>query len=222
MLPSIAEQFSTQKLEKFRATIAASARVLVALALPVAIILTVALPPFLAFASQLGSADFSMLTWVTRAFLLGLMGHCLLELSTRIFYAQQNAVTPMVASGLNLAVFALTGLLLSRQLFASGVALADSIAFTSQALILFLIFYRKGQIQDSNGLINSSLRKTLSTILRALAGGVTGSGSYYLVTKLALPFPDLIAASAGAILGFFAAMIWVIPELRTFTRMQEN
>lgn len=223
LLPSIAEQFSTHQIQKFKDTVATSARVLIALAIPAAIILIVAIPPFLAFASQLGSADLSMLTWVTRAFLLGLTGHCLLELSTRIFYAQQNAIIPMIAAGLNLIIFSLSGWLFSTYWFASGLALADSLAFTSQALILFLLFYkRRSNLNIESSWGSKSGFSTGSTIIRAFAGGTTGALIYYATFRL-LPFlSDLIAATVAAALGFLGAMIWVLPELRTFIHIQEN
>lgn len=222
LLPSIAEQFSTHKLKEFRETIITSARVLIALALPAAIVLIAAIPPFLAFASQVGSADFETLTWVTRAFLLGLTGHCLLELSTRIFYAQQNAVIPMLAAGLNLILFSSVGWLLSARLAASGLALADAIAFTSQALILFFLFFRnKNKIINKESGSNGYL-PIINTILRSLAGGAGGALVFIIVTRVFGGLPELIIASIGAILGFISALIWVLPELRAFMRIQEN
>ena len=140
MLPTISEQFAKQEIEQFKETIHRIQRVLIALAIPSALLLAVSLPPFLEFAFGFNAAGTDVLLWVTRAFLVGLLGHCLLELGSRIFFAQQNALIPFFGSVLNLVVYILFGALLASPLGAPGVALSDAIAFTSQAAFLLIVF----------------------------------------------------------------------------------
>jgi hypothetical protein len=83
--------------------------VLIALAVPSAILLAVVLRPFLEFAFGFDNQSTTILMAVTRAFLAGLLSHCLLELGSRIYFARQNALIPFAGSAVNLVVYILCG-----------------------------------------------------------------------------------------------------------------
>jgi len=68
-----------------------------ALTIPIAVILSLSLAPFLNLAFNLGDAGTQVLLAVTQGFLIGLMGHSLLEVASRSFYAQQDAKIPLYA-----------------------------------------------------------------------------------------------------------------------------
>lgn len=71
--------------------------------------------------------------------MLGLTGHCLLEVASRAFYAQQNARIPLFAAMVNIFLYVTVGRLLFKPLGAAGISLTDAIAFTSQAVFLLIM-----------------------------------------------------------------------------------
>ena len=79
----------------------------------------------------------------TRIYLLGLMGHTLLEVSARSFYARQDARTPLFAAALNSALYILLAFNLAPRFGVGGIALANGLAFTGEALLLLFLLNRK-------------------------------------------------------------------------------
>ncbi len=139
LLPTISEHFALGEREQYQATINRALRVILALTLPIAALMAVALRPLVAGVFHFDSAGVELVVWCTRAYLLGLMGHALLETSARSFYAQQDAITPLFVAALNAAAYIIFAVLLSRWVGAPGIALANTLAFTSEALLLLLL-----------------------------------------------------------------------------------
>jgi putative peptidoglycan lipid II flippase len=78
-----------------------------------------------------------------RLFLLGLAGHSLVEVAARTFYAHQDARTPLLLAALTLAVFVGLGLALIPALGFAALALANSLAFSFEAVVMLAILYRR-------------------------------------------------------------------------------
>jgi putative peptidoglycan lipid II flippase len=199
LLPTLSEQITNNDIHSFR--------VITAITLPIAVILAINLGPLI---QVLGFTDSgtNLVLWTSRAFLVGLVGHSLLEVASRSFYAQHNAKTPLIASGLTLAAFALMAIPLSRSLGAPGIGLANSLAYTGEALLLFFLLYRRMPFHPR-------LKKTL---LRAGAACVIGGGlSVLLQTQVGTSASTLVnlaitlgilTLSGGIILPF------MLPELK--------
>jgi putative peptidoglycan lipid II flippase len=138
----------------------------------------------------------------------GLLGHSLLEVAARSFYAQHNAKTPLLASGLTLVAFILLAIPLSRILGAPGIGLANTLAFTGEALLLFILLNRVMPFRPH-------LKGTLT---RSIAASIAGAGlSLLLQTLLGEPSSTLAgvgAASGIIILSTGIALPWLLPELR--------
>jgi hypothetical protein len=81
--------------------------------------------------------------WATRFYLIGLMGHSILELASRSFYAHLDARTPLYLAAINVLVYLILAIGLSQVLGANGIALANSIAFTSEAIALLYLLNRR-------------------------------------------------------------------------------
>lgn len=79
-----------------------------------------------------------------RLMMLGLVGHALKEVAARTFYALQDARPPLVTAAVNLGVFAALSLALIPSLGFTALALANSAAFTLEALIMLAILVRRG------------------------------------------------------------------------------
>jgi putative peptidoglycan lipid II flippase len=137
-----------------------------------------------------------------------LAGHALLEIASRSFYAQQNALVPFYAAALNSVAFILLAIGLTSVMGAGGIALAGSISFTVEALILIWLLARRFP----------GLAAGRSTLIRvSLATAASAAFVYALMTWA--PIPILVASLGGMTIGFLLVMIFVFPELRIFLRL---
>ncbi len=222
LLPTISEQYAKGEIEQFRHTIARIKQVLIALAVPSAVLLAAVLGPFLSFAFGFDAESTQLLLWVSRAFLAGLLSHCLLELGARIYFARQNAVIPLIGSAINLVVYILFGALLTNPMGATGIALADAAAFTAQSGFLFLTFgvitLKEKQIQPSFKhlwQIGAGQPDTRDTFLRALLGSVVGGLVILLMLNtLNAILPSLVVGLLAALAGMTIALLFVKKELK--------
>lgn len=210
LLPTLSEHFTRGEGEAFSETVNKAVKVLFAITMPVAAALAFGLQPLLGLAFDFGAAGTSLLTWVTAAFMLGLFGHSLKEVSARSFYANQNAIIPLITAGGNVLLYALIGFLLFRPLGAPGIALTDSIVFTLEAVVLLALLIRTGRVSITFG----------STFVRGFAAAATAA----VITILGIQFLEplvhpLLAGTIPMLLGFGLGLLWVLPEVRTLAKL---
>ena len=224
LLPTISELFARKDRAGYSTTIEKVERVLIALALPITIVLALTLRPFLEFAFGFDNTATLQLLWVTRGFLIGLLGHCLLELGSRIFFSQQNAVIPLIASIVNLGIYILTGKLLSIRLDAPGVALADSIAFSSQAALLLILFYirekKSMRAETGTGQITKQTSPELKqTILRTVIGSAAAGTVAWFVLQHSASYSALLQGSASFLAGMVVILPFIWKEVKVFNKL---
>ncbi len=207
LLPTLAEHAAAGRWEAWKDAFTRGFRALLALTLPAAGVLWAALPgliPLLGFDAE----GVRLVTWTTRAYLVGLTGHALLELTARGFYARQNAVTPLLASGINTALYLTLALLFGRHLGAPGIGLANALAFTTEGLLL-LAFQRR-ELTWAPPALASLGRGLAGAVLGGLVGWATltwGPG--------ALLMRGLLAAALGGLVTvpFWAREVWDIVRM---------
>jgi putative peptidoglycan lipid II flippase len=203
LLPTISEQFARGAAAVFESLLARAVRVLTVLSLPVTALMILFVEPFVQAVFRFDPADTALVAGVARAYLLGLLGHSLLEVAARGFYAQQDARTPLRVTAIGLTTFAACAALLFRPLGANGIALANSIAFTLEAVILLVLLRRSyPSILD--------LRRPAA---RAIAGTLLASAAALVAWSL-IPAGGFLAASAALAIGGAVALPFVLPELR--------
>jgi len=228
LLPTISELASTEHLVQFKALMEKAARVLIAFAIPIAVILSIGLEPLVKVVFDFNQAQTTLLLWVTRGFLVGLLGHCLMEIASRSFYARQNAVTPMIFAGINGLLYIIFGMAFSRTVGVMGIALGDSLSFTIEACLLLMIlswqlFFREAKPApllarwklifhpDPQGM-NTIVRSILAAIIASI---VTLLGIRYLIQ----PLGSLGASLTAMILGAAAALPFIWKECRQVLRL---
>lgn len=201
LLPTLSEQVALADQERFQATLASGLKIILAFCLPLILLLSVVIRPVVAVLGfdQNGT---SLVTWTARAFLLGLVGHSLLEVAARAFYAKQNARTPLFASFLNTILFVLVASLLAKPLGAPGIALANTISFTSEAALLWILLRRQRQ---RGWQIHSTFIRSLT------AAGLSAAAAYGIQF---LPLPHLFLAIVAGISGLLIAIPWILPEIK--------
>jgi putative peptidoglycan lipid II flippase len=210
LLPTLAEQFSSERIEEFKATISRALHFLLAVTPAVAVILSLGIPPLLNLAFDFGEQGTRLLSWVTAAFLLGLTGHSLKEVGARAFYARQKPYPPLITAGINILLYIVLGVVLYRPLGAPGIALTDSIVFTSEAILLFIMTKRQVNIQY----------KATPVILRSIAAAITGG----LVTWGGISFlsqyvPILAVSLLSMLLAISLSLLWMIPEIKSLRNL---
>ena len=227
LLPTLSEYIAKEDLKKFKATIQNVGRVLIALAIPAAVLLSAALEPFLTFAFGFNTTGTKLLMGVARAFLAGLLGHVFLELGARIFFAQQNARIPLIGSGINLILFIIYGNLLADSLAAVGVGLADAIAFSGQALFLMgiykihLLMKEKPQLPLKPCLKKIAPEKNiLLTLARTIVGSVVGGSVIWLmIYHLQWNLVGLILGVLASSVGILCTIPFIFKELRMLLKL---
>ena len=207
LLPSISEQITRNERKRFSNLLNRAVRVLLAFTLPISLLVAIGVTPLIElFAFDQGGS--ALVVWTARAFLLGLVGHALLEIGARGFYAQQDAITPLLASALMAATFTLLALGLSRSIGAAGIALANSIAFSGEALLLLFLLNRKFP-----GVLK--LGRTLPRVITAaLVGGLVMA-----VLIAVLPLHSSIAAIVALGMGVLAVLPFIWPEIKTLATL---
>jgi putative peptidoglycan lipid II flippase len=205
LLPTLAEQIARNDLAAFKATIERAGRVLIALTLPVAAVLACGLAPLVKTAFGLPAAENAVVVWVSQAYLAGLMGHSLMEVAARSFYARQDARIPLFAAALNVAAFALLAFLFLKPLGAFGIAISNSLAYTGEAALLFFLLNRR---------LPTGL-KFGGALLRAALAACAGAAVTWLVLQIPfLPLPAVVLAFIALAFGALAALPIVWQEVR--------
>ncbi|MCJ7535528.1 MAG: murein biosynthesis integral membrane protein MurJ [Anaerolineales bacterium] len=151
-LPTFSAQFAQNKLNEMRSSLASSLRSVLLLSLPAAVGLIILRQPLVELIYQRGeftARSTELVAWALLWFAVGLVGHSLVEIMVRAFYAMHDTKTPVLigiaAMSLNI-IFSL----LFVDLFTSldwmphgGLALANSLATTLEMIVLLYIMSRR-------------------------------------------------------------------------------
>ncbi|MFZ6030757.1 MAG: murein biosynthesis integral membrane protein MurJ [Chloroflexota bacterium] len=208
VLPSLAEFVTRGEFAAFTETVNRALRVLLALTLPAAALLAVGIEPLAQAAFGFAAEQTWLLAWTTRVYLLALLGHTWLEVAVRSFYANQNARIPLVGALCQIVLYLTLAVLLSRGMGVVGLALADTLSFTAQALVLLVLLNRRF----------AGVFAVLGTFWRSLAGAVLGALLSWLLMRF-LPLPllplTIFALAAGGLL--VLPFIW--KEVKVLVRL---
>ena len=205
LLPTLSEQLAAEDQSGYKNTIERALKVMIALSLPLTVLISLTTLPLIQRAFGFPLDDAQMILRATQAYLVGLLGHSVVELGVRAFYAKQNARIPMLVSGLGLLLYLSLAIPLMQVLSFGGIALANSISYSIQALVLILLLNRR--IDEKFRLKSTFLRAFLSAIVVA---GVVAIVLFLLPLPISALFLSFIAIGLGVIVGVIP--IW--PEIR--------
>jgi len=212
IFPTLSERANAGDQDGLRATASWALRLVLALAVPAAVGLVVLGRPLTALFLQRGAFDAGVterVYWGLRFFALGLVAHSVLEVVSRLFYAQRDMWTPFWAALAGLATNMALGWLLLSSLAHGAIALSNSLGASLQVVLLLALAQRRlGGVGDRA--LGASLARTgLASALmgaavvgmRALLPGVgllfTGAGGLavgagtYIIAALALGSEEL-------------------------------
>jgi putative peptidoglycan lipid II flippase len=219
-LPTFSAQYALGKIDEMRASLASTLRSMFLLALPASVGLILLARPIVSMLYQRGeftAVTTEMTAWALTWYAAGLLGHSVMEVLTRAFYAQQDTKTPVIigtiAMGLNV-VFSFAFARLFSQIGwmpHGGLALANSLATALEATALFLVMRAR---------LNGIEGKYIARGFAACALASLGMGvSLWLWTQAAGDLTRWVVALGGVALGGITYGIGVlllrVPEIQT-------
>jgi putative peptidoglycan lipid II flippase len=211
LLPTLSEHAARGAWDEFRQTVERAIRVLIAVTLPIAAVMAAGIHPLLRLVfGGLNEAEAFLLTWTVRMYLITLCGYSIHEIAVRAFYARKEALFPLKAVAIRLAIYLAIGISVVGffpNVGAPGIAIAE-ISLTIEAIILF-IWLSKRLHEPLR--IDGVLFKGLSA---ALIGGVL---AYSLARYL--PGSAVLTALLGMIVGGLVALPIIWSEVKLLLKL---
>jgi putative peptidoglycan lipid II flippase len=219
-MPTFSTQFALGKLDEMRHSLASSIRGVIFLALPASIGLILLREPIITMLYQRGEFDArmtSLVAWALLWYAVGMVGHSVLEVLTRAFYAQHDTKTPVtvgvIAMGLNV-VFSFAFSSLFDQIGwmpHGGLALANTIATALEVTTLLILMRKRLNGMNESHILRGGLQTFAGTLAMSFAvilclrffadrsawlltiSGILSGGLVYALTMMALRVPELDA-----------------------------
>lgn len=174
LLPTISEIFARGEKDHFHETVNGAIRAVLALTIPAGLLLIAGMFPMVQATYAPDPTEAARVVLATRIYLLGITGHALLEVASRSFYSQQDAKTPLVAAAINAVGYILIAILFTRLLGFAGIALANVVAFSLEALLLLWLLNRRFP----------GITRSRDTLVKALLPSAAAALAVYLILQL--------------------------------------
>jgi len=132
------------------------------------------------------------------------------ELGVRAFYADRNAKVPMLVSGAGLLIYIGMAVVLMGPLAATGIALANTISYSIQAVVLVILLNWRLPERFKLG----------GTAIRSLTGAGLGGLCAWLVNSfLPIPIPLFLLAIGAMGAGALVSMIPIWREIKLLVHL---
>lgn len=223
-MPTFSAQHALGKVDEMRSSLASALRGMILLALPASVGLILLSRPIVSMLFEYGefSATVTEMTaWALAWFAAGLVGHSIMEVLTRAFYAQQDTKTPVVIGALAMGLNVVFSILFSRWFTqigwipVGGLALANSLATALEATALFIFMRKRLGGIEGRSIADSAWRVSLSTLGMAISLGlwiqVTGGMNRWLVA--------LGGVALGGFVYLAGVVILKVSEIKSLTGM---
>lgn len=216
-LPTFSAQYARGQLGELRTALAGTLRGVMLLALPASVGLILLREPIVALLFQRGeftAQDTQLVAWALLWYAGGLMGHTMVEIASRAFYALHDTRTPVLVGTGAMTVNVILSLTLPAA-FAQrgwmphgGLALANSAAtFLEMLVLLYLMKSRLGGLEE---------RRLVSGLGQAALGSVAMALSLWAWAGRAAASSLWLTVGGGIVLGLavFALVAWLlkVPE----------
>ena len=219
-MPTFSAQHALGKMDEMRSSLASALRGMFLLALPASVGLILLARPIVSMLFERGEFTATiteMTAWALVWYAAGLVGHSVMEVLTRAFYAQQDTKTPVVIGAIAMGLNVVFSIWFSH-LFAQigwyplgGLALANSLATALEATALFIFMRKRLNGIEGKNIAHGFLQALIATLamivillfwLRLITvippwllvlGGITAGGLIYTLTIAALRVPEMQA-----------------------------
>jgi len=217
-MPTFSAQHALGQQNELRGSLAAALRGVIFLALPASLGLILLREPLIAALYQRGeftASSTELVAWALLWYAAGLVGHSIMEVLTRAFYAQHDTKTPVLIGAIAMSLNVIFSLAFSAWfarigwLPLGGLALANSLATALEAVALFIVMRKRlGGIQGAHigrGFVQAALAALGMSLALGLwipatgslnrwivaLGGVALGGLVYLIVAIALRVPEI-------------------------------
>ena len=222
-LPTFSAQVARGELEEMRTSLASTLRAVLLLAIPASVGLILLRYPLIQVLYERGeftAHSTELVTWALLWYSAGLVGHALVEILSRAFYAMHDTRTPVsvgvVAMGLNVVLSLTFSNLFARVGWMphGGLALANSLATALESIALILLMRKR-----LNGLGGGYIWKGVAVSILGVA----------LMTGTVLGWEALMAGRSAVVVlfgglalgvGVYGGLMWALkmPELMGVVR----
>ena len=221
VFPTLTRYASLGLQARMRDAIEQAIRWIAFLTLPTVIVMIVLRRPIVHLLFQYGEFGEAAREATALAFLfysIGLIGHALVQILARAFYAVKDTATPLVMTVIAIVVNVLLAFALAPGLGINGLALANSISTLAEAALLIFVFAPRARLRLATISVS-----TLRHLAASLSMGVAMFGFIRLTNiplDLALDPPKpllllqtLIATAFGGAVYVIASSVFHVPEL---------
>lgn len=194
VFPTLSELAALGKRDELRATVSSALRAILVLTVPATIGLLILGRPAVRVLFEGGlfqSTATDAVVWALHGYALGLIGHSMLEVCARSFYAQQDTRTPLYVAVGAMCANVISGLVLRRPLGHGGLALANSIGVGVEVIALLVIARRRLEGIDERRISIAFARFVAASII--MAAVIIALQSIFAVW----PLPDGLVVSAA-------------------------
>ncbi len=180
-LPTFSAQVASSKREEMRSSLAATLRAVLLLSIPASLGLVLLRTPIVAFMYQRGeftAKSTALVSWALLWYGIGLVGHCVVEIVSRAFYALHDTKTPVTvgvaAMSINVGLSLLLWNLFGRAGLPAlgGLALANSLATGLESVALLVLMRRRLNGLEGREVAQAALLGGLATL--AMGVGLWG------------------------------------------------
>jgi len=223
-LPTFSAQVATKQMDAMRQSLASTLRAVLMLAIPATVGLVLLRRPLIEVLYQRGAftaRSTDLVAWALFWYTSGLVGHCLVEILSRAFYAHQDTKTPVIVGTLAMGLNILFSFLFSNLFMTlgwmphGGLALANSLATGLESVALIVLMRRR--LKGIEG----------AHIWKGVGVALLGSG---LLAAVVLGWQVLVGEGSSVIkllgglglgLGVYVGLMWTLkmPELFGMVRM---
>jgi len=226
-LPTLSALVAKGNLDAMRQTLASTLRAVILLAIPASIGLVVLRKPIVQLLYSGNAFDVNsvaLVAWALLWYAIGLLGHGLVEVTSRAFYSLHDTRTPVIvgvgAMAANLGLSFLFTALFNRLGWMphGGLALANTTATAVESIILLVLMKRKLKGIAAN------------KIFAAVWKSITASGIMVIVIQTVNaylfqqsgPARTLFSILAGIVFYFVSLILLRIPEIKKVFRIIKN
>lgn len=180
-LPTFSAQAARGELVQMRRSLAGTLRGVIFLSLPASIGLVLLRAPIVSLLFERGKFDphsSQLVAWALLWYAAGLVGHSLVEIVSRAFYALQDTKTPVLVGAAAMSLNVLFSLVFSAffdrvgWMPHGGLALANSLATTLEMAVLLYLMRRRLDGLEGKLLLSGSAQAVLATLVMSLALGL--------------------------------------------------
>ena len=218
-MPTLAAQYARQQFDELKISLSAALRGVLLLSLPASLGLVLLRYPIVTLLYQRGrftQESTDLVAWALLWFAAGLVGHCMVEVLARAFYAMQDTRTPVLVGSaamvLNVVLSIALTSLFQRIGWAphGGLALANSLATALEMVGLWVWMRQKLVGLQENQIMQTLRQSALASLLMGVGLWVWLSLSSDWSTWIVLP----VGLVVGGSLYGLGLLLQGAPELR--------